>query len=97
MTAATNKPRYRVPSVPVDAYVRLDEFADTDIAEYLRSRGYSVSGGPNIGFKAAEEPFNLLDVEALNHIETLAVCGQRAQAVHEALSLIGKAIGRPLQ
>ena len=79
--------KYGVPSVSAYVDVRLDEFGDTEIAYYLRNRGYSVSGGSNIGF----EP------DALNHIETLALCGQRAQAVHEALALIGNAIGRPLQ
>jgi hypothetical protein len=98
MTTAQNAPRFRTPTVSVDVDVSLDEFGNAEIANYLRSRGYQVTGEPNSALVGGyADPFNVFDVDALNHIETLSVCGQRAHAVFEALRLVGNAIGRPLQ
>ena len=87
--SATSKPRYRVPVKIVDAEVALDEFDDEDIIEYLRHQGYIVSGKPTA------DGIEFLH-EELNHIFTLAVCGQQSEARSEALEMVSKAIGRPL-
>lgn len=91
------KPGYRVPTCSVDADVRLDEFCDSDIAEYLRHRGYYVSNTSAAPHGHQPAPSAVLDPDDLNHIETLALCGQRSAAQSEALALVGNAIGRPLQ
>jgi hypothetical protein len=90
--SATSKPRYRVPVKIVDAEVALDEFDDEDIIEYLRHQGYIVSGKP---CKYTTDGSEFLP-EDLNHIFTLAVCGQQNEARSEALEMVSKAIGRPL-
>lgn len=82
-------------SVSIDADVRLDEFDDSDIAEYLRGRGYYVSATSAALHDEDGSP-NVLDPDELNHIETLLVCGQVDAARYEALALIGNAVGRPL-
>lgn len=91
-----NKPHYRVPCVTVDTDVTLDEFDDADIAGYLRQRGYFVSGTSAAPHDQDDEPANVLDPDALDHIDTLALCGQIEAARTEALALVGKAIGRTL-
>jgi hypothetical protein len=95
--SAESKPRYRTPTTSVYVDVSLDEFELEDIADYLRHSGYKVSAtgathNPDTGMTD-----NVLDPDDLDHIYTLAVCGQREAAQQEALILIGKAIGRMLQ
>lgn len=92
----TAKP-YRVPTRIVDACVSLDEFDDNEIADYLRQRGFHVSAASRAPHHQDSDPENVLDPDDLSHIETLALCGQIAQAKAEALALIGNAIGRTLQ
>lgn len=96
---STLKPKYYAPvcSVTVDADVSLDEFDVGAIAEYLRHRGYYVSATSAAPHDQDADPENVLDPDELNHIETLAVCGQIDAARAEALSLVGNAIGRTLQ
>jgi len=89
--------RYRVPVATVDAEVSLDEFDDGEIADYLRQRGYYVSSTSGAPHDQDPDPENVLNPDDLNHIETLALCGQIDAARYEALSLVSNAIGRPLQ
>jgi hypothetical protein len=95
------KPAGRIPTcrvtVEADATVSLDEFEDSEIAEYLRQRGYFVSGSRTIFNDQEGDSPNILDPDELDHIETLLVCGQMDAAKSEALALIGSAIGRTLQ
>jgi hypothetical protein len=93
---ATSKPRYRVPSVSVDAEVDLDEFEIEDIVEYLRHHGYTINGNA-VAAGPVPEATDQIDTADLEHIYTLAVCGQIEFAKQEALQVVGKAIGRPLQ
>lgn len=85
-----------VCSVTVDADVRLDEFDNCDIAEYLRDRGYYVSVTPQNPHDQEGDPPNVLDPDELNRIETLLICGQRDAARASALALVSEAIGRSL-
>lgn len=89
--------RTPVASVTVDVDVRLDEFDDADIAEYLRGRGWLVSGTDAVFHDLDDEPSNVLNPDDLNHIDHLAICGQIGPAKQEAIALIEKAIGRTLQ
>lgn len=93
---ASSKPRYRVPSVSVDAEVDLDEFDIEDIVEYLRHQGYSVNGNA-VAADAVLDGDNHIDTADLDHIYTLAVAGLVDAAQQEALQVVGKAIGRSLQ
>lgn len=86
-------PRYRVPTHTESLTVSLDDFDDDEIVEYLRHRGYSVMGGPSTGSLDFED--HIASVE-LDHIFTLALCGQRTQAQAEALQLISRVVGRPI-
>ena len=88
--------RYRTPSISVDVDVDLDQFETDEIIEYLRHQGYSVNGNA-VAEGAVPEASNQIDTADLDHIYTLAVCGQIQVAQQEALQVIGKAIGRPLQ
>lgn len=94
--SATSKPRYRTPSISVDVDVDLDEFEIEDIVEYLRHQGYTVNGNA-VTAEAAVDGDNHIDTADLDHIYTLAVAGQLDVAKQEALQVVGKAIGRPLQ
>lgn len=100
MTAATQekKSRYRVPSVSVDADVSLDEFGDSEIAKYLRHRGYEVAGAGEDGGGTSDCSSEglYLSPSDLNRIETLALCGQKEPARQLALAIISEAIGREL-
>lgn len=89
--------RTPVRTVSVDADVSLDEFDDSDIAEYLRGRGYFVSAIAAVFHDQDGESPNILDPDELNHIDHLAICGQIGPAKQEAIALIEKAIGRTLQ
>lgn len=81
--------------ISVDADVSLDEFDDSDIAEYLRGRGYYVSASAKV---LHDQDCELaLDPDDLYHIETLEVCGQIEAARNEALALVSNAIGRTLK
>jgi hypothetical protein len=93
---ATSKPRYRTPYVSADVDVSLDEFDTDDIVEYLRHNGYTVTGNA-VCEQTVPEASNHIDTADLDHIYTLAVCGQIQFAKEEALQVVGKAIGRPLQ
>ena len=93
---ATSKPRYRTPSVSADVDVSLDEFETDDIVEYLRHNGYTVTGNA-VAQDAVPEANNQIDTADLDHIYTLAVCGQLQFAKEKALQVVGTAIGRPLQ
>ena len=88
-----DKPRYRVPEHTEEITISLDDFDDDEIVEYLRHRGYSVAGGPSTGSLDFED--HIAGVE-LDHIFTLALCGQRSQAQAEALQLISRVVGRPI-
>jgi hypothetical protein len=94
--SATSKPRYRTPSVSADVDVSLDEFDTDDIVEYLRHNGYTVTGNA-VAQDVVPEATNQIDTADLDHIYTLAVAGQLQVAQQEALQIVGKAIGRPLQ
>lgn len=92
--SAEFKPRYRTPTTSVDVDVSLDEFNLEEIAQYLRHNGYEVSGTP--ATVTEDGAPNVFDPEDLNHIYTLALCGQLKVAQIEALQLVSQAIGRPL-
>jgi hypothetical protein len=92
--SAETKPRYRTPTTSVDVDVSLDEFELEDIADYLRHNGYKVSA--TSATVTEDGSTNVLDPDDLDHIYTLALCGQREAAQHEALQLVSEAIGRPL-
>lgn len=94
--SATSKPRYRTPSISVDVDVDLDEFDIDEIIEYLRNEGYSVNGKATTE-AAVVDGDNHINTADLDHIYTLAVAGQLDVAKQEALQIVGKAIGRPLQ
>jgi hypothetical protein len=70
----------------VHVHIDPDDFDTDDLIEELESRGYTVS--KNSGTEA---------LGSLDHIEHLAICGQIEIARAEALQLVSKAIGRPLQ
>jgi hypothetical protein len=95
--SAASKPRYRTPSISVDVDVDLDQFDDDEIIEYLRHNGYTVIGGDAVSHRPVAEAENQIDIADLDHIYTLAVAGQLQVAQQEALQVVGKAIGRPLQ
>lgn len=94
------KRKYRVPSVSADVDVRLDQFDDQEIIEYLRHQGHTVDG---LSIDAPKEALHyqnfetlVISVSELNRINTLALCGQREAARVTALEIISEAIGRPL-
>jgi len=93
----TTKARYRVPTRTVDARVSLDEFDCSEMADYLRTQGYYVSSSSAAPHDQDPDPDNVLNPDDLDHIETLALCGQIDAARSEALYLVGNAIGRVLQ
>lgn len=96
-TTQATKPRYRVPSVSVDADVSLDEFDNSDIIKYLRHQGYEVGGADAVGNNADCASEGLyLSPDDLGRIETLALCGQKEPARQLALEIISEAIGREL-
>lgn len=74
-------------------YVDLDEFDDEELADHLRSNGYSVS--KQAGHTGVADSLTLEEDE-LNHIETLALCGQAEAARELVISRVSEAIGRPL-
>jgi hypothetical protein len=82
-----------VPTVNVDVDVSLDEFDDDKIAEYLRHRGYQVYGS---GTPVTGDGTESITSDDLDHIDTLALCGQMEAAKAEALEVVSKAIGRNL-
>lgn len=96
MSDSAKKP-YRTPMHYATAIVSLDEFGDTDIANYLRHRGYYVSATSAAPHDEDADPENVLDPADLDHVEHLVICGQTNAAREEALALVSKAIGRPLQ
>ena len=94
------KRKYRVPTVSADVDVRLDQFDDEEIIEYLRHQGHTVNG---LDISAPKEALNhknfetlVISVSELNRINTLAICGQREAARVTTLEIISEAIGRPL-
>jgi hypothetical protein len=93
----SSKPRYRTPSISVDVDVDLDQFDIDDIIEYLRSQGYTINGVTAVTAQAVPEANNQIDTADLDHIYTLAAAGLTDAAQQEALQIVGKAIGRPLQ
>lgn len=94
----SDKPKaYRTPIHYATAVVSLDEFGDTDIANYLRQRGYYVSATSEARHDQDGDPENVLNPADLDHVEHLALCGQINAAREEALALVGNAIGRVLQ
>lgn len=95
-------PRYRVPRI--DASVGLDDFSDSEIADYLLQRGFKVFGD---GYPPA--PDDITDTRAetmrdglwishddLLRIEMLSLCGQTAQALQELADIVSEALGRPI-
>lgn len=80
-------------------YVRLhidfDQFADEDLADHLRSCGYKVTGGKKADHTGADESLTIEEDE-LEHISTLALCGQTEAARELVISRVSEAIGRPL-
>ncbi len=95
MSAAIEKPRYRVPHRSEYVEVGLDEFDNTEIAEYLRHEGYSVSGESTQG-GGADTGALVIDEDDLDRICTLLLCGQRDAAREFAFGLISDEIGRRL-
>lgn len=92
MSVRINPGHRRTPSFTV----YLHDFSESEIADYLRDCGYYVSITSKAPHYEDGDPENVLDPDALDHIETLAVCGLMDAARSEALELIGNAIGRPL-
>ena len=88
---------YRTPRHYATAIVSLDEFSDTDIANYLRHRGYYVSDTSKAPHDQDADPENVLNPDDLDHVSHLALCGQLHAAREEALVLVGNAIGWRLQ
>ena len=72
----------------ISVHIDLDEFSDEEIAKHLRESGYTVT-------KHTSDDC-LIGEADLNHIETLALCGQQEAAREIALRIVGEAIGRPL-
>jgi len=81
--------RYRAPTHFAEVEVSLDEFNIADIYEYLRHQK------PQDIEQAAGEGLYVSPAE-LNQIDTLALCGQRAQAVELVMTLVSEAVGRTL-
>lgn len=82
MTTATSLRRRPGPVyVSVDVEICLDEISTKDLQNELASRGTDSSA----------EPLDI-DREALAHIWTLQLCGQRAAAEAEALALVERQI-----
>ena len=75
-------------------YVDFDDFDDEELAEHLRSRGYTVRKSGNVATFADDSL--TLEEDELNHIETLALCGQADAARELVISRVSEAIGRPL-
>jgi len=94
---SNQKKPYRAPLHYATAVVSLDEFGDTDIANYLRNRGYFVSATSSAPHDQDGDPENVLNPADLDHVEHLALCGQIDAARFEALALVSNAIGRRLQ
>lgn len=74
-------------------HVDFDEFDDDDLADHLRSNGWTVIKG-----RAKSSHADGLTFEGgeLDHISTLAVCGQSDAARELVISRVSEAIGRPL-
>lgn len=71
----------------VNVHIDLDDFDDDDLIEELESRGYTCT----------KDSDSVAGLEGLEHVEHLITCGLIDVARAEALDLVGKAIGRPLQ
>ncbi len=95
MSAAIEKPRYRVPRHTEYVEVSLDNFDNSAIAEYLRHEGYAVSGESTQGGDGDTGALVILE-EELDRICTLLLCGQRDAAREFAFGLISDEIGRRL-
>jgi len=74
-------------------HVDFDEFDEEDLADHLRSNGYTVTKDPR---HARTDDSCLIDENELNHISTLSLCGQRSEAREVAIRIVSEAIGRPL-
>lgn len=92
------KPRYRTPSVSIDANVSLGEFSFEQIASYMRHYGYEVSVHYADALGVDEPPIDglFLTPEDLSRIATLSLCGQKQPARDLLLGIVGDAIGRQL-
>lgn len=98
---STTALRYRVPSIQPEVEVcavTLRDFDIDEIREYLDRHDSNTLDAP-----AEERPTTspyqgslVIQVDDLNRIETLALCGQTEHARQHALRLISDHIGRPL-
>lgn len=78
------------PTINVDVDVSLDEF-DTDvIRQYLRDQD-----GEEV--ESAETDGCYIDVATCNQISTLALCGQKEEAVKLTMQIVSRAIGREIK
>ena len=78
----------------VSVHVDLDEFDESEIVEHLESCGYTVTKT-----RAADDYpgwSGRFDADAISHIDTLLLCGQRAAALEYVSDLICAETGRRL-
>lgn len=96
-TATTPNPiplqrrRRRIPSVSVDVDVSLDEFDIGTIRSYLREQ----DGEADMG--QADTDGCYIDSITCNQINTLALCGQKDEAIKLVMEIVSRAIGREIK
>ena len=99
-TATTPNPiplqrrRRRIPSVSVDVDVSLDEFDIDTIRSYLREQD-GEAGEEDMG--QAETDGCYIDSITCNQINTLALCGQKDEAIKLVMEIVSRAIGREIK
>lgn len=102
MTEATNattklptqRRRRYVLSISVDTDVSLDEFDTEDIRRYLHELD-----GEN-GEEATEQAETdgcYIDATTCGQINTLALCGQKGEAIKLVMQIVSNAIGREIK
>ncbi len=80
----------------IRVHVDFDDFDEDELADHLRSNGWTVIEGKAKPSHTGADFSLTLDEGELDHISTLAVCGQTEAARELVISRVSEAIGRPL-
>lgn len=81
----------RFPSVSVDVDVSLDEFDIDTIRSYLQEHA-----GEQVSANGCSDGC-YMDVTTCNQINTLALCGQKDEAIKLVMEIVSRAIGREIK
>jgi hypothetical protein len=83
--------RKQTPRTHVTVSVSLDEFDEDDIRSYLREQEGEVAEA------SADTDGCYIDSTTCNQINTLALCGQKDEAIKLVMEIVSRAIGREIK